>query len=294
MSHFRHAPYAGGTRPFSIGLKPLDPATMFEPDARRAADVAEKDRLIAATRDVVWRELPESRAIQEEVLAYLADHLPKTFPEIYRRTEDGMEIAGSRPVRFADAPPLLSAARMVQEDLLVLSGQGRGHRLVAASVSFPSSWSLADKFGGDLDHVHAAVPGYESDLAVRMGRIFDNAKAGIPMWRLNWSLYPDAILHHPQSKQRPRDWFGAGGEGAYVRVERQTLSRLPETGAILFTVKILVDPVSAMRTHPDGRALASGLAEQIRSLNADQRAYKALDGHAEEIAAFLDQVAAEA
>lgn len=294
MSQFRHAPYAGSTRPFSIGLKPLDPATMFEPDANLARDLAEKDRLFAGHRDVVFRELPESRAIQEEALAVIAGHLPQTFPEIYTRTDDGMAIAGNRPVVFGAEPPLMSAARMVQEDLLLLSGAGRKHRLIAASVCFPSSWSLVDKFGGDLDDVHAAVPGYESELAVRMARIFDNIKVGIPVWRLNWSLYPDAILHHPQSKQRPRDWFGAGGEGAFVRVERQTLSRLPETGAILFTVKILVDPVSAMRAHPEGRQLAAGLASQIRSLNAEQRAYKALDVHAEEIAAFLDGVAAGA
>lgn len=294
MSQFRHAPYARGSRPFSIGLKPLDPATMFEPDDNLARDLADKDRLFSERRDIVWRELPESRAIQEEALATIADHLPKTFPEIYRRTETGMEIAGARPVAFGTEPPLLTAARMVQEDLLVLAGEGRKHRLIAASVCFPSSWSLVDKFGGDLDDVHAAVPGYESDLAVRMGRIFDNLRVGIPVWRLNWSLYPDAILHHPQSKQRPRDWFGAGGEGAFVRVERQTLSRLPETGAILFTVKILVDPVSAMRTHPEGRELAAGLAAQIRGLNADQRSYKALSEHAEEIATFLDGVAAGA
>lgn len=294
MSQFRHAPYARGTRPFSIGLKPLDPATMFEPDENLARDLTEKDRLLAERREIVWRELPESQAIQEEVLSVLTDHLPKTFPDIYRRTDTGMEIAGARPVAFGTEPPLLTAARMVQEDLLVLAGEGRKHRLIAASVSFPSSWSLVDKFGGDLDAVHAAVPGYESELAVRMGRIFDNVKVGIPVWRLNWSLYPDAILHHSQSKQRPRDWFGAGGDGAFVRVERQTLSRLPETGAILFTVKILVDPVSAMRAHPEGRVLASGLAEQIRSLNAEQRAYKALSEHAEEIAAHLEAIAAEA
>jgi hypothetical protein len=172
----------------------------------------------------------------------------------------------------------------------ISSSGADGWRLAAAALAFPSSWSLAEKFGQPLDRIHAAVPGFPGRMGERVARIFDNLKAEQPVWRVNWSIYDDADLHHPQSKAGPRRWSGAAGrfgESAFVRVERQTLRRLPASGDILFTIRVYVDPVAAFARHPQGAELARGLREQLLGLDEAQLRYKNLVAERDRIAAEL-------
>src|SRR6267154_1872178 len=166
-----------------------------------------------------------------------------------------------------------------------------GYVLVAAALCFPSSWSLADKIGRPMIAIHEHVPGYRERLAARIDRIFDNLRVEQPVCRVNWSIYPDADLHHPEPKQRPRNWFAETGElisRAFVRVERQTLRRLPASGDILFTIKVLVDPLEGLRRHPNGAQLARGLRDQIAALDRDQLAYKSMLEHRDGMVRALD------
>lgn len=298
MTAFAHTPYDGSAKPFSIGLAPLDLARWIEPDGRLAADLAEKDRLFAVARERVFRAEAGTEGAQQEVLDLLAAHLPERHPDVWRRVGDGLEVAATGahvPLGEADAEPaLIRAARLVQEDLVLMRRGPTGWRLVAAALCFPSSWSLAEKFGHDLDGIHGPVPGYKERLAARMARIFDNLKVEVPVWRVNWSIYPDDTLHHPESKEKPRAWFGSADDlvaASFVRVERQTLRRLPASDDILFTIRIHVDPVAEFRAHPEGARLAAGLRSQLLGLDAGELKYKALEGHRDRLAAALEAVA---
>lgn len=293
MSTFAHAPYDGSRKPFSIGLAPIPPERWIEVDERLPRDLEDKDALFATRRDVVFRAEPATEAAQQEVLDMLGEHLPLMLPDIYRRRPDGLMILPAERCVPLDGPEpaLMTASRLVQDDLVLMRpGEAEGYRLVAASLCFPSAWSLAEKFGTSLDGLHAAVPGYQDKLAVRMKRIFDGLKPDVIVERLNWSIYPDDERHHPESKERPRDWFGADRD-AFVRVERQTLRRLPVSGDVLFTIKILVDPFAAFETHPDGARLAGSLREQILSLDPEQLRYKNLQDHRDLVAAELARIA---
>ncbi|MCK0198387.1 DUF3445 domain-containing protein [Ancylobacter sp. 6x-1] len=292
----RHTPYDGSRKPFSIALAPLDLAEWFEPDPRLVPTLAERERLLADKRDVVFREEATSRPAQRETLDLVVAYLTQTSPEIWRREGDAIVIVpAGRSVRLdTDEPPLMTAARLVSDDLILMTPGPEGYRLTAAALCFPSAWSLAEKFGKSLDGIHAAVPGYPSKMARVMNRIFENLKVDQPVWRINWSIYPDNELHHPESKERPRDWFGGADDvapQAFVRVERQGLRRLPETGDILFNIRVHVDPFTAFRRHPDGTSLAAGLRDQILSLDPDQLAYKALTEHRDQVVAALDRIA---
>ena len=295
-----HAPYADGHKPFSIGLAPLDLADWIEPDERLLPDLAEKDRLFAGRRDIVFAAEPDTRDAQREVLDLLLAHLTTHFPETCRIEPDGtVAIAGDRrvdPAADADAP-LLTAARLVQEDLVLMRRGPDGWRLAAAALCFPSAWSLTEKFGASLDGLHGNVPGYAGAMGTRMARIFDSLRLEHPVWRLNWSIYPDDRLHHPESKEQPRAWFGGADDfaaAAFVRVERQTLRRLPVSGDILFTIRIHVDPMLDFRRHPDGARMASGLRDRLLSLDPAQLAYKGLAAHRDRLAEALARIAAGA
>jgi hypothetical protein len=291
MPAFAHTPYDGSKAPFTIGLSPLDPGRWIEPDERLVATLAEKAFQFENRRAVVFAEEPETRAAQAEVLAALTDHLPARFPDLYARTGADITVTGRTVPLASEDPPLLTAARLVPEDLVLMRRGDDGWRIAAAALCFPSSWSLAEKFGLSLDGIHAHVPGYPA-MAARMTRIFDNLRVDIPVERLNWSIYPDADLHHPESKQLSRDWFERPDAEAFVRVERQTLRRMPASGDILFTIRVMVDPIAAFTAHPDGRRLAAGLRDQLLALDADQLAYKALTHHRGALAARLAEIAA--
>ncbi|GAB4071376.1 DUF3445 domain-containing protein [Ancylobacter sonchi] len=294
---FVHTPFDGTRKPFSIALAPLDLAEWIEPEPRLAETLAERAQLLAEKRDVVLREEEGSRAAQREALELLVVHLLERFPDSYRL--DGRRLtvlpAGVTVDLDDDSePPFAIAGRIVSDDLLLLTPGPAGYRLVAAVLCFPSAWSLAEKFGQSLDGLHAAVPGYADKMARVMNRIFDNLKVEQPVWRVNWSIYPDAELHHPESKERPRDWFDDPAHldaSAFVRVERQTLRRLPESGDLLFTVRVHVDPFEAFRRHPDGRELAASLRGHILGLDPAQLAYKGLTEHRDAIAAALAAIA---
>ncbi|MEJ1160973.1 heme-dependent oxidative N-demethylase family protein [Prosthecomicrobium sp. N25] len=292
MPTFAHTPYDGSKKPFSIGLSPIPEERWLEPDERLLVELAEKDALLAEKRDVVFRAEPDTEASQREVLDAILAHLLARHPDRYRWDRDHILVDGSRSVPLSAAEPALAtAARLVQDDLVLMRpGGAAGYRLVAAALCFPSAWSLAEKFGASLDGLHGNVPGYAEHLGVRMKRIFEGLKPGIIVERLNWSIYPDAELHHPESKERPRDWFGMD-RSAFIRVERQTLRRMPASGDILFTIRVLVDPFGAFETHPDGRRLAAGLRAQLLALDPDQLRYKNLQDHRDLVAAELARIA---
>jgi dimethylamine monooxygenase subunit A len=69
-----------------------------------------------------------------------------------------------------------------------------------------------------------------------------------------------------------------------LRVERQTLRRLPETGAILFTIRTYVHSLADALPHqPDRERLAAAL----EAIPDDVRAYKSLTEVAEEAIVWL-------
>ncbi len=294
MPPFALTPYDGSARPFAIGLAPLDPSRWIEPDERMADDLAAKEALFASRFDDVFAAEPDTGESQREVLEALVAHLCDRHPDVWRPMAEGISVVpAGRVVPLGEGPPLLAAARLVQDDLVLMRRGGDGWRLAAAALCAPSSWSLREKFCRSLDAIHDRVPGYPA-MAPRMARIFDNLRVGIPVWRLNWSIYPDAVLYHPAPERLAPDWRRRPEVGAFVRVERQTLTRMPESGDILFTIKVMVDPVAALREHPDGARLAAGLRDQLLGLDADQLAYKGLAAHRDALAGWLGEIAAGA
>lgn len=94
--------------------------------------------------------------------------------------------------------------------------------------------------------------------------------------RFNWTLQcgpdrhtPDAApLRRRAAETRPDQAV----EQLYLRVERQTISRLPGCGGVLFTIRVCLDPAAAIA--PADRP---SLAAAWRGLGARGRAYKGWD-----------------
>ena len=299
-----HSPYDGSSRPFAIGLKPLALADWIEVDENLVAHLAEKRRLYAGMPQEVFVEEPETRAAQQEVLDLLTAHLPERFPQTYRRADDGIELLGERPAPppGLDAP-LVAASLLVQEDLILMRRGDDGWRLAAGSLCFPSSWTLTEKFGKPLHAIHVPVPGFGpgSRPDELIARMFDGLQ-GQAMERFNWSIQAGDALYHPLSNlqrddraaSRPSHFAddGAIDAGAFIRVERQTLRKLPVSRDVLFTIRIHLDPLAVLARHPDRARLAASFAHQLMALDTAQLDYKGLTADRDRLVAWLHAAAA--
>ncbi|MBM3222751.1 MAG: DUF3445 domain-containing protein [Candidatus Tectomicrobia bacterium] len=281
----------------TMGLSPLALHDWIAPDADLAHDLREKERLLHERHAEVFHALPAAAASSAEVLALLAAHLPERFPTFYRRDGAWLEYlaTGQRwPLAAGPLHPLDIAGRLVQEDLCLmqpLEGMTT-YTLVGASVCFPTRWRLAEKIGTSLGAIHDPVPGYDTELAPSMERLFARLKVERPVWRLNWSLMDDPALFQPtghgQTARQHHLTAENAGTHLWLRMERQTLRRLPQTGAILFTIRVYVRPLHRLVTHP---AQAAALAATIRTMPPAMQEYKSLTPFLDAVLGWLDSVA---
>lgn len=300
-------PYDGSTKPFTVGLKPLDLDDWIEIDHTFDAQMREKRRIYADHPDDVFVAEGGTEAAQREVLALLLDQLPKRFPERYQQTCKGVAISGHPALSvaaMASMPPLRAASLLVQEDLILMRRSESGWRLVAGSLCFPSSWALTEKFGKPLQDIHQPVPAFGpgTRTAGIIERIFDNLAVELPVQRFNWSIQAGDALYHPLSDRqridratmRPSNFpDGDVAAHAFIRVERQTLRKLPASGDILFTIRIYLDPLSVLARSPDRSALATAFAGQLAALDVDQLDYKGLTADRERLVDLLRAMAAQ-
>jgi hypothetical protein len=297
MSAPRPTPYDGSAKLFQIGVKPLAEGDWLEVDADLPAYLEEKARLLATRRDEVFAAEAGTEAAQREVLELVVGHLLGRYPEVYRRQGDGIEIvpAGRLVALEGAEAPLLTAASLVQEDLILMRAGEAGWRLAAGSLSFPSSWSLREKFGRPIHEVHAPVPGFGAGTrnAEVIARMFHFQRPETPVLRWNWSVYDSDRLFHPETAEPGSRRFGSGAraENVFLRVERQTLRKLPVSGDILFTIRIYVDPLAALERHPERARIAGALAAQLNELSDEQVAYKGLAVERARLAKRLGEIA---
>jgi hypothetical protein len=289
---FQHTPYDGSSHPFTVGLKPIDEGEWLEPDAFLVPHLAEKDRLVSERRDAVLRAEDGTEEAQREMLSLIVENLKQYHGKTHKFEAGRVVIADRGPVvDLSNAPALLTAARLVQEDLVLMRPGPDGYRLAAASLSFPSSWSLAEKFSKSMSAIHETVPGFNGErMGIMVARLFDNLKVGQCVCRFNWSIYPDDELYNPKPHRIDMRDDVPLLSRLFLRVERQTLRRLPGSGDIIFTIKIHHDPLRALVGHPERGQLAGQLRTQLMALDPDQLRYKGLANARDELARALSEL----
>ncbi|HMO01203.1 MAG TPA: DUF3445 domain-containing protein [Miltoncostaeaceae bacterium] len=258
----RHAPRSLGVRP--LGAAPL---TVRDPD-RLPQEVALRRRLLDQDRGARFAALPGTRDAQAGALALLVADA---------RRQGAVLVP---PEGLAD--PLDWAGREVAEDLLLLDAADPGSPLVAGSLCFPNGWEIRAALGRPIAAIHAPVPGFADTIGGPTLALMRRLRPERPVWRANWTLRTTDRPDLPPGTPLPPPPDDAGR--IWVRVERQTLSRVPGADAVLFTVhtrsrtvaEVCADPVRARRLHA---ALAA--------MGPQMRAYKAVDALAGPVMAWL-------
>ena len=217
-------------------MAPVAPGDWLRVDSAFAAQLAEKARLIAADRASVIAALPQAAGtvaeLLEVVLAELAARPDYAVVCNQVRRPDGVS------VRVDRANPLGTLSRLCQEDFCIHQMQGAEYALTAALLCFPAAWTLAEKLGHPLTRIHAPVARYDAPIAARVQRMFAMIAPDRPLWRANLLRYDDPSLFQPHTEAAPRPV--GRPTSAYIRSERQSIRRLPVSGAVVFSIHTTV------------------------------------------------------
>lgn len=287
----KHTPYVSASS-FVIGLSAIEPKHWLEPDDDLGRFLAEKQRLLDSEYNAVFQQVEGSEAGQRECLDLVVSHLVDDHAGLCRRVGDRLEIAGRRIDLASDAPPLITAGSLIQDDLVILSRRETGWHVVAGFVAFPSAWSLREKIGHPMDVVHAHVPGFSGGTrnASMISRIFDNLQPDLPAMRMNWSIYPQGELFWPPQRNDEANRRPFTAATNFVRVERQVLRRLPKTGDIVFSIRIYSDPIASLNSLPNAPDVASALIARLEGFTSEQLAYKGMADKKAALVAYLGSV----
>nr|WP_294526856.1 DUF3445 domain-containing protein [uncultured Rhodopila sp.] len=286
-----HLPFEPGRYRMGMDLVSVPEAGWFELDQRYQPEMAERRRLLADAHDDVFAALPESGRARAEALDVVQAALTAHHSDWFSR--DGRVIRNhltDEVFEVGVVDPLELAGQLVQEDLCLIETGDQGPIFTAAVLCFPSRWRLEDKIGKPLSAVHAPVPFYADRLAAPVDRFMQHLKPGRIASRLNWSLLDDPALFQPGGKWRVDSGTGITAENAasrvFLRVERQTLRRLPETEAVLFGIRVHVYPIARVIDRPQR---AAALAEAVRALPEEIVHYKSVRPFHAPLLAWLDE-----
>lgn len=240
------------------GIVPMRPGDWVLRDAAYAGQMAERARLIAAQPDLVHALMPQARAAAAELHAMIAARLPA----------EGFVLAGGvwtcpdgRLVPDDRDNPLITLGLLVQPDLCLMQPGPEGeHVLTGAILCFPARWTLAEKIGRPLLRIHRPVPSYDTTMARRVQRLFDAVRADQPLMRGNALAHDDPALFvpKPEAEKLPDR---TPGSGAYLRIERQCLIRLPVSGAVLFSIQTCVARRDSLTADEDAAFVRWKVAE---------------------------------
>ena len=245
------APFRGGRAGLRMGLVPISEHAWRQ----RAFDASARARVFDGSSDAVVT-LPSAQGAARETVALLG-------------VEGG----------------LADAARAGWEDLCIVERQDGAHVLIGGAVGFPTDWHLRDKVGLPLTQVHAPIHGYAEKLASGVEHFLTNLQPGQIFGRANWFVVEgDAWRYLPQGSAEDRFAHvtaANAGRTLWVRCERQTFRRLPETGAILFAIGIHLARLDTLSPE-----LVCDLATAVGALPEGEDARRGASCYALAIAAY--------
>ena len=279
-----HTPWQRLGHQLKLGLRSRAEADWLPHDdlfgnaSLRARQIALKASLSAERHGDIFAALPGSAEAGAETYSMVREHLARyhaaTAPAIPAQPDPHLH-------------PLDAATRAIPEDLLLLEPrtttpeappgenpepQTLWH-LCAGALAFPAHWVLAEKMGLPLAAIHEPVPHYGERLERPMDRFFNAMQIGPISARMNWSLQAGETYYAPHREDRTPLRASDVETRLFLRIENQTLRKLPQTGAILFTIRTHMVPFGYWRTNPGA---VGELIDMFAEMSADSYAYKCI------------------
>jgi hypothetical protein len=216
----------------------------------------------------VYSALAGSEPAQAEFHRLLLEHLLDHHADYFHKQGNLLKFVPNPLAWDLDDQSLWNSSLWVQEDICLMETLNGQYCLTAGSVCSPTNWHLEEKIGKPMDEIHSPVPGYQNKLANRVNRLLDKLTIKKPVLRYNWSVQQDNELYWRDEVDEV-----SNHADAYWRVERQTLRRLPETGAIVFSIRIYLHSFTKLTKR---KSFALDLQSLRSQLPRREKLYKGL------------------
>jgi hypothetical protein len=288
-----------------MGVQALLDNSLIEVDTTSyREELALKNALLAEEYEQYFQAQLDTELMQWETIALLLPCMAQLHSQHFTLYIDGdrwvwhnLIVGEETTFVFGESsslplPPLDWLGRQVQEDLLLLDGSGtEGIPLVAGHLCFPNAWCLDDKMGKSFLAIHQPVPSFAQYLGRSTSLLLARLKVGRPAWRVNWSIKGTNRLNH-----MPRYSFEEEveaqtftveniGERCYLRLERQTLSRLPLTQGILFTIRTYQAPLATLMDNAEHIRRIAGV---VRTMPQELLQYKSIASYRDVLLDYFD------
>ncbi|KAG2159033.1 uncharacterized protein EDB93DRAFT_1117737 [Suillus bovinus] len=220
------------------------------------------------------------------------------------------------------------AAGLIQDDVaLMIEGTDGKYYFQAGAICIPGFWRMRDKIGMTLDDIHISgnVPRFKEKLQTSMEKFFRRMPVDKPVIRNNYFMQvckpsshvadgerldveeecasevdPEELGWSESTNGREDEFLHGHGHGASpapylapstlrLRSERQTLRRLPRTGAIVFGIRTYLFKIEELARE---RGVADRLASAVRSWPDDVGVYKGRKMYEGILLNYLDECAA--
>jgi dimethylamine monooxygenase subunit A len=173
---------------------------------------------------------------------------------------------------------------------MILNERGE---LISGQLCFPAGWSLDEKFGKNMMAIHAPLPGRLNPMIQAASKLMERIPNGHPVQRSNWGirvcdeldLSPKHTQHYRELLSQSEDWDEKTiGEKLFIRIEYQTLSRLPQSNCILFTIRTYLGKVS---DEIRDRERTKRFLNYLVSVPPDVLEYKLISSFSEKLIRYL-------
>ncbi|KAB5522122.1 hypothetical protein GE09DRAFT_501206 [Coniochaeta sp. 2T2.1] len=263
----------------TMALQASAPSELIVIDNNYEGRVLERRKTMRDHQSTVMGAIPAGHDAVRELYSYLlTEYLPTRYPSMFSLEQDGSVFHNHITKRtFSTEPPSdpLDAFKIigetVEDDVFLLKETDDGHLSVAFLCCHPSGFDPSTKLDKLLKDIHQPVPSYEK-IGPSMERFFSKIKAGQFVKRLNWSIMTQNKLFTPSGSHiHENDDFEADEQvdidQVRLRVELQTLTRLPKTGAVMFSFKTYLYPLKDVKDEGLGPQLIEAI-EGLQKGNA--------------------------
>ncbi len=268
----------------------MKPAEWILIDSRHSNLMRQKRERLRAFRQQYYRTLPSSLEAQRELRERVFSHLLADHPTVFTRegTVVRSQLSGAEcDLSDTTVEPLWQLSLLIEEDFMLIEAVDGALCISAASNAYSSSGRLVSSVGRNVEWAHQPVPGLTPKLGPRIDRVLGSVHVTTPCERFNWQLTPMATVFFPHddphaanaaAMHEVRDRLGANpdlaGELLWIRVERQTLTRLPDTQAVAFSLHTYSDPLSSLEDDRESLVAMLGL---LRAYSEERWHYSEMD-----------------
>ncbi|PGH16199.1 hypothetical protein AJ79_01966 [Helicocarpus griseus UAMH5409] len=264
----------------TMSLTKMETDWWLELDQNYASRIAQRKSLYAKHGKAVLDYLPGSELACKELMEMAIQFLCARYPHYFSLSDDKRYfhngILGNKD-DLKTKPPMEVLMDNIPEDFaIMMRDEKTGYYFLRAGVICSAlGWNLGTKMGLQLHQIHAPIPDYKEKMQFSMDRYFSKMPTDKPIQRASWGLEVDQPLYMPPGdphelhrlKQDPSLTIS----DCYMRVDWQTLRRLPLSSAIVFNFKALFTPVAEFRDEPGVPKL---LAKILREGKKELMEYK--------------------